>query len=407
MTVTAATPRLVDEPARRRSFATVTAVLGLFMMAAAAPTPLYGYYAEHWRFSAINLTAVFAVYAVALLAALLVAGSLSDAIGRRPVILAGIALEAGAMLLFLLAGSLGWLYAARILQGVATGLVTAAVSASLLDFQPAERPGRGALVNALTPTFGLGVGALLAGGLVQYAALPTRLVYILLLAGCGLLAVAVATMSESVLDRRRFVLRVRFGVEPGVRRQFLAALPCLIATWALGGLYLSLGPSLGLLLLGSTNRLAGATATIGLTVAGGLASIAVRSWSPVRAMLVGCTALTTGAVVTIGGLAASSSAAFLIGSAIAGIGFGSAFLGAFRTLAALATPQHRGELVAAVYIVSYLAFSIPAVVAGVAATHAGLRDTAIGFGAFVAVLALSAIGLTARQNPMARRSPAA
>jgi MFS family permease len=145
-----ATRRAPSAAERRRGFIVVTAILGLFLFAASAPSPLYGVYAARWQFSATSLTAVFAVYALALLATLLLTGSLSDAVGRRPVIAAGLALEVLSMVLFLAADGLSWLYAARVGQGVATGLVTAAVAAALIDLQPPDRPGTGALINAVT-----------------------------------------------------------------------------------------------------------------------------------------------------------------------------------------------------------------------------------------------------------------
>jgi Major Facilitator Superfamily len=372
----------------------VTAVLALFLFAAAVPTPLYAYYAATWHFSAVNLTVIFGVYAVALLATLLVAGSLSDAVGRRPVMLVGLALQAVAMVLFVRADGLAWLYAARIVQGIATGLVTAAVAAALIDLQP--RPGLGALVNAVTPTFGLAAGALGAGALVQYAPAPTQLVFALVLAACVLLAGGVLAMREPVRRRRRPTLAVQLGLEPAVRPAFLAAVPCLVATWALGGFYLSLGPSLTLQLLHSTNRLAGAAAVGALTIAGGLASLAVRGWTPRRAMLGGCVALAVGAALTTAGIAAAGLGLFLGGSAVAGLGFGAAFLGAFRTLAGLAAPARRGELVAAVYVVAYLGFSVPAVAAGWLSTVIGLPVTALAFAVAVGGLALIALVATAR-----------
>ena len=106
---------------RRFSFWTVAATLWLFLFAAAAPSPLYGMYAARWRFSALTLTEVFAVYAVALLVALLLTGSLSDFAGRRPVILGAIAIELASMLTFVAASDVTWLFVARITQGVATG----------------------------------------------------------------------------------------------------------------------------------------------------------------------------------------------------------------------------------------------------------------------------------------------
>ncbi len=389
--------------ARARGFVVVAAVLGVFLFAAAAPTPLYATYAATWHFSAVALTAVFAVYALALLVTLLLAGSLSDAVGRRPVILAAIVLELVAMGLFVAADGLGWLYAARVVQGVATGLATAAVSASLIDLQPTTRPGVGALVNAVTPTFGLAAGALGAGALVQYAPGPTRLVYVLVLVACLVLAGALVAMPEPVRARHRPALRVRLGVERNLVPAFLAAVPCLVATWALGGFYLSLGPTLTLSLLGSTNRLAGASAVTLLCVMGGLASLTVREWPARRAMLAGCAALVVGAAVTVAGVASGSALLYFLGSAVAGTGFGAAFLGAFRTLAALAGPAGRGALVAAVYLVAYLAFSVPAVVAGVVATGAGLHATAVGYGVAVGLLAaLAAAATVLRERRLTR-----
>src|SRR5262249_44897344 len=118
------------------SFWVVAATLGLFLLAAAAPSPLYAVYAAKWHFSAATLTRVFAIYAIALLVALLLTGSLSDSIGRRPVILAALVIQLASMLAFLLASGTDWLFAARIAQGVATGIATSALAASLVDLQP-------------------------------------------------------------------------------------------------------------------------------------------------------------------------------------------------------------------------------------------------------------------------------
>ena len=85
---------------------------------------------------------------------------------------------------------------------------------------------------------------------------------------------------------------------------------------------------------------------------------------PRTAMLAGCLTLFAGVAMTFAAIAAMSAAVFLAGTAVAGIGFGLAFLGAFRMVTALAAPAERAGLVAAVFIVNFLAFSIPAVIAG-------------------------------------------
>jgi hypothetical protein len=352
---------------------------------------LYGVYARNWGFSPVTVTAVFAIYAIALLGTLLVSGTLSDALGRRPVILSALGLQSLAMILFLLATGVTWLYLARIAQGIATGLVTAAVSAALLDLQPADRPGRGPLMNAVMPTAGLAVGGLIAGLLVQYAPQPMRLVYLVLLISYLGLAAAMVTVPESVTTRSRLSLIPRVGVDPPSRPAFLAATPCLVACWALGGLYLSLGPSLIMEIEHSANLMLGGAVVVALCGAGAISCLIVRSWPPATTMLAGCAVLIGGVIVTMAGVAAGSGAVLLIGSVIAGAGFGSGFLGTFRHLVNGAEPRTRAGLIAAIYVVAYLAFAVPAVIAGVAARAIGLVPTTFGYAAMVAALAAASM----------------
>src|SRR5207248_3538921 len=122
-------------------------VLGALLFASSVPSPLYVVYQREWGFSAITLTSVFAVYALALLGALLVVGSISDHVGRRPTLLAALAVEIVAMLAFAGASGVRWLLVARILQGVATGTALGAISAALLDLQPRAKPWRGRLMG--------------------------------------------------------------------------------------------------------------------------------------------------------------------------------------------------------------------------------------------------------------------
>jgi hypothetical protein len=177
------------------------------------------------------------------------------------------------------------------------------------------------------------------------------------------------------------------------RGTFAAAVPCIVAGWALGGLYLSLGPSLAAQATGSANLLWGGLVIFLLCGTGAVAAFALRSISSRVTMLAGCLFLLAGMAVTFGAIAAAASAAFLAGTAVAGVGFGLAFLGSFRVITALAEPDDRAGLVAAIYIVGYLAFSVPALIAGVATTAFGLHSTALVYSASLAVLAAAALGL--------------
>jgi MFS family permease len=83
-------PRVVY-PGRRTlpKAATFWILAVLFLMlffASAAASPLYPVYEVQFDFSAATLTAVFAVYVLVLLATLLFFGTVSDYLGRLPVI---------------------------------------------------------------------------------------------------------------------------------------------------------------------------------------------------------------------------------------------------------------------------------------------------------------------------------
>lgn len=368
--------------------------LGLFLFAAAAPSPLYAVYAARWRFSAATVTEVFAVYAIALLVALLVTGALSDSIGRKPVVLTALAIQLASMFVFVFASGVEWLFVARIAQGIATGVATGPLAASFVDLQSPEHPTLAPTVNSATPILGLALGALTSAALVQYGPDPLHLIYWLLVAGFALAGAGIVLIREPSVSHTAPRLMPRVGVEPAVRPAFLAAVPSLVAGWAVGGFYLSLGPSLALRLAGSSNRLIGGLAIFVLAGVGAACIVAARSWPAPRNMLLGSIALVIGLGVTVVAVAIGSALLFFAATAITGIGFGVAWLGVLRTLVVLASPTGRGALLSAIFIVAYVAFALPAVIAGYLVTRIGLHEAALWYGAAVGVLALAGLAGT-------------
>jgi MFS family permease len=373
----------------------VLAVLFLMLFfASAAASPLYPVYQAQFRFSAATLTAVFAVYVLVLLVTLLFFGSVSDYLGRLPVIITALVFSAAGCALFLAAHGVGTLYAARALQGIATGLATGPIGAALIDLQPSGSQ-RAPLVTSAFSTLGLALGALITSALAQYAPAPTHLIWWALLAVFAAGTLAVLAMAEPGSRRPGVLASLRpvIAVPRRARGTFAGAIPCLVATWALGGLYLSLGPSLATAATGSPNLIWGGLVIFLLCGTGAAAAYVLRAVSSRAAMLTGCLLLLAGVAVTFGAIATTASAAFLAGTTIAGAGFGLAFQGAFRMTTALATPAQRAGLVTAVFAVGYLAFSVPALIAGVATTKYGLRSTALVYSASLAALVVAAAGI--------------
>jgi MFS family permease len=376
----------------------------LFLAASSAPSPLYVVYQQQWGFTAWVLTAVFAVYVVGLLGSLLVVGALSDHIGRRPVLGAAILLEAVALVLFLVAGDVVVLSVARFLQGVATGAAVTTLGAALVDLEPAHARGRAGMINSITPLLGLAVGAVGCGALVEFAPAPTRLVYALLIIGMVLAAVVVVRMPETSARRPGAVasLRPRVGVPARLRADVVPVVPVLIASWALSGLYLSLGPSVTAGLFGLHSHLVGGVVVTLLCGTGALTAYLLRS-RPAPALLAPAAALLgLGTLVALVGISTDLIALCALGTVIAGVGFGASALATLGTFARIAEPHERGALFAVAFVISYLAFSVPAVVAGFAGTAFGLRGTTEVYALAVVVITAVALALRLVRSRAAR-----
>ncbi|MFZ3469037.1 MFS transporter [Streptomyces sp. 4.24] len=391
---------------RGTGFWLVGAVLVLLMLSSSVPSALYVLYQQEWGLSSGMITVVFALYAVTVLAGLLLFGSLSDTLGRRPVLGAGLVLAIVSMGLFAGAGGLGLLLAARAVQGLAVGLATGAMGAALLELAPRSRPALGAQVNSAGPTIGIGLGGIGAGLLVQYAPAPTVLTYLLLVGAFAVALVGVVRMRESAParpdpGRGRFKITPhRIRVPAAARGRFAVLILTIVAVWSVGGFYLSLGPHLALSLLESTNYLAGGATVALLAGAATAAQLLLGRIEALRTAVLGLLGLLAGLTLVLLALGLGSAPVFLAATTVLGAGWGAAFLGAFRALSALAEPAHRGELTAAVYVFAYLAMSVPAVLAGLLTNIHGLHRTSVGF--MAAVAAVCAVALLATLRLAAR-----
>jgi len=395
-------------PARHRrlsagaAFALQVSIVVFLLAGSSAPTPLYAVYQAAWGFSPITVTFVFGVYALAVLTSLLTFGSLSDHVGRRPVLLAALALQAATMLLFAAAGGVRDLVLARVLQGLATGAAVSALSAGLLDLHRV----RGALASAVAPMAGTAIGALGSSLLVQYLPAPTHLVYLVLLVVFVLQAIGVVLMPETAVRKPGALasLKPSFAVPVAARQPLLLAIPALIAVWALGGFYLSLGPALVRQLAGSSSPVVGGLAPFAIAASGVVAVLLMQTSPPRRTMLVGSGALLVGVALTLLAISRAATAVLFVGAVVAGVGFGAGFQGALRTVVPLAAPHERAGLLSTVFVVSYLALGVPAVSAGVLAVHGGVLTAGREYG--LAVMVLAALALLGQLLPGRPRASA-
>jgi predicted MFS family arabinose efflux permease len=379
-------PRLAGRPALYLLASLIVSLLA----ASSAPTPLYATYQARWGFTPITTTVVFGVYAVAVLAALLVFGRLSDHTGRRPVLLVALTVQAASLVVFTTADGVPGLLAARIIQGLSTGAALGAIGAAMLDI---DRP-RGILANAVSPGMGSGLGSILSALAVRYLPAPTHLIYLVLLGVIASQAAGVVLMRETVTRSGGALssLLPEVRLPRTVRAHILTVAPVVFAIWALAALYGALGPALVRALTGSDAVVLGGLSLTVLTAFAVVAIFALRN-APARAvMLTGIGALVAGVAITLLALTVGSAAVFFAGTAVSGAGFGSGFQGGIRTVVPRVAAHERAGVLSLLFVISYLGLGVPAVAAGYLATHgAGLIGAARYYGAALIVLAVFAL----------------
>jgi hypothetical protein len=367
---------------------TVFSFVGAALVSASssAATPLYRLYQQSMHLTPGMITLVFAVYAFSLLAALLTVGGLSDYLGRRPVILGGLLLNAAAMIVFARAGTAAELIVARAVQGLCVGTAMTAFGAAILDSNRRQGP----LLNSITAFVGLMVGALGAAVLVAFAPNPFHLIYEVLLGITVVLIALLWWMPETVSRKAGALasLRPHVSVPKQSRAILIRLTPATIATWALGGFHMSLMPSVVAATMAGGSPWISSGVLPALLLTATAAVILFRNWPAERVVVLGTGALSIGVAISLWGLAQLDVTTLFVGTLIAGLGFGAAFSGALRALLPTAEAHQRAGLLSTFYVESYLAFSLPAVAAGLSVPLLGLATVTYIYGVGVIVLAV-------------------
>lgn len=387
-------------------FVVMALVVTVALMSSATPSPLYVDYQEEWGTSGTVITIVYAVYALAVLIPLLFLGRVSDAVGRRPVVIAGLGLVVASMLVLAVAPDVAWLIAGRVIQGVGVGLVTGSAGAAIVELHPRRDARIGALTNSSTINFGIAAGVLLAGLVAMWSPAPTVYPYLVIaVASAGLLVAVLTVVPETAgtgPGALRDSLRLRrVAVPAAIRPTFALAAVCVIASWSVGGVFLGLGGALAKDLVGRSDYL-----VTGLVVAclQGTAALAQLVWSLRSGAADWRQGVTVGVVHLIVGLGAASWAVeatsvpgFVVAAGVVGVGMGLLFLMG-STLVSRDVPEGaRGQVLSAFFVVAYLALGLPAVVAAVLAESIGLITTYHLLALVVSVTALAAL-VTVRRS---------
>jgi len=368
------------------------------------PSAFYGTFRHVMAFSPLTQTLLYAVAVAVILPGLLIFGPLSDAVGRRLPILLGLAMFAAGDVLFAAADGVGWLFAARVAQGLGMGMAAAAAQAALGDSVPGFRPspGHGQRLAAVTATacitFGLAGGPLLGGLLAQYGPAPLRLAFFVHLALVVLGALAALRAPGRPTGARRGWRLAGVGVPPPIRRTFTFVAASSFLAWAVLGIFSAVLPSLVGGLLRTTNLAFTAGALSLMIATSGLVQLGVRRLEPRLAQAIGLIVLASGLALLVGAGTTNSLPLTALAMLATGSGHGLVFSGAQHELGAVTSPDNRGAVTGAYYMASYLGLGGPVIGVGLLALSHGLTAATSMVSVVIAALCLVVTPLIALER---------
>ena len=395
---------------RQTSFWVAAGIAAIALWTSAAPTVSYPLYAEQWRLTTSTTTAVFAVYPIVLVVALAVFGNLSDYLGRRTAMLIGLAASFVGVLLFAVAPGVEWLFVGRAFMGLGVALSLSPATAAVLEFSAPGQAKRASAVTTAATAVGLGTATLVGGGLIEYAPLPLRLNFIVLLVVIAAVGALTWFLPRHTAAEARGRWRPRgLTIPRGIRGFYAVGAVAVTAGFALGVIMLSLGADIAEQLIGSDNALV-TGAVIALNAAAvGVAAIATRNLPPRTIIVAGAVASVLGVSLLILSATEHSLWVFLISAVVMGTGYSLFFSGGLGIVSANAPAHHRAGTLSAVYLVAYFFQGALALFLGALATASGLQF-ALDLGAgIIAVFSLGALvlALAIGRRPLAAEPAAA
>jgi MFS family permease len=377
---------LDTSPRTRFAFPLLAYAFAAIMLGTTLPTPIYALYAEEMHFSVLTTTVIYATYAGGVLFTLLVFGRWSDAIGRRPVLLAGVVCALVSDVIFLFAGSVPILLVARVVSGFSAGVFAGTATAAVIEAAPQAWRTRAASVATVANIGALGIGPLLSGLLVEYAAEPLRLSFIVHIVLAVLAAAAVAYAPETSPRTGRLTVQ-RVSVPPEIRPMFAIAALAAFAGFAVTGLFTAVVPSFLADVVGIDNHAVAGLVVCSIFAVSAVAQVASTNVSPRRAVALGCAILVAGMVILAVALHFSSLTGVVTSAVISGIGQGMSFSRGLAAVMDGAPDDRRAEISSTYFVVAYVAISLPVIGEGLATQAWGLRTAGLTFAVAVAILA--------------------
>lgn len=370
----------------RFAFPLLAYAFAAMMVGTTVPTPLYALYADRMHFEVFTTTVIYAAYAGGVLFALLAFGRWSDAVGRRPMLLAGVVFAIASAVVFLTADSVAPLLVGRVLSGLSAGVFTGTATAAVIEAAPEGWHTRAAAVATIANIGGLGAGPLLAGLLAQYAPQPLHLVFVVHIVMAVLAGLAVLVVPDTSSRRGRVGLQ-RLSVPAEALPVFVIAALAAFAGFAVTGLFTAVAPSFLAEVIGVGNHAVAGAIACSIFASSAVTQILANRVAPARAVAVGCAILVVGMAILGVALHLSSLPGLIAAAVVSGVGQGMSFSRGLAAVAERTPPERRAEVSSTYFVVAYVAISLPVIGEGLAAQAMGLQTAGVCFTIAVAALA--------------------
>ncbi|WP_407180171.1 MFS transporter [Bradyrhizobium sp. STM 3562] len=381
----------------------VAAMIGALFAGSTVVTPLYVMYKQAFGFSQISLTLIYAAYVIGNLGALLLFGHLSDQVGRRPMAIAGMGLAIVGALVFLFARGIASLYIGRILSGLAIGIGAGTGTAWLAELIREQSKARATVIATSANFTGLGIGALLAGLLAEYAPWPLQLPYVVylvaLVAIAALLWLPPETVTRPARSIRDISIRPRVSVPSEIRAQFVAPAVTGFGAMALVGFYAALAPTLLAEHLQVSNHAVAGAIFLELAVVVAGTIVITQSLSSRTAMLTALALMLPSVAVLVAAQLERSMLILIAATAVCAVTAGLGYRGSLQVANQIAPQDRRAEIVSSYFICGFAGNALPVIGIGVISTFAGSTAASLAFAAMIGIFALTALYFGWRYRP--------
>ena len=388
---------------RAAAIGAISAMIGALFAGSTIVTPLYIMYSHAFGFSQISLTLIYAAYVIGNLCALLMFGHLSDQVGRRPMALASMALAIVSALVFLFARGIAWLYCGRILSGLAIGIGAGTGTAWLAELIGEESKARATVLATAANFTGLGIGALAAGVLAEYAAWPLQLPFIVYLAALAAVVVLIWLAPETVARPRASMkdlsFKPRVSVPEQIRAKFVAPAVTGFGSMALVGFYAALAPTLLANQLHITNHAIAGAVFLELAVVVAGAIIVTRNLASRSAMLIALALMLPSVALLVTAQLEKSLALLIVATALCAVAAGLGYRGSLQVANQIAPADRRAEIVSAYFICGFAGNALPVIGVGIISTLAGPIQASLAFAVGITIFAVVALAFELRRRP--------